>query len=207
MARTSTRCVATPADTAGITRCFNRFRVLCALREGPRGVQAFNDRMTRHARELLAPARGQALGSSSPWFAGRPVMVLRNDPVLRLFNGDIGIALPDDAGELMVFFPDGEDGFRAVAPLRLPEHESAFAITVHKAQGSEFDAVLVVLPQRPSRVATRELLYTAVTRAKSRVTLACGAEMLGAAIASPTRRHSGLLARLHEASDRSGLSE
>ena len=75
-------------------------------------------------------------------------MVLRNDYVHKLFNGDIGIALPDASGELAVFFPDGENGYRAVPTVRMPEHETAFAMTVHKAQGSEFDAVLVLLPQQ-----------------------------------------------------------
>ena len=92
---------------------------------------------------------------------------------------------------------DSRDGsFRAVAPLRLPEHETAFATTVHKAQGSEFDKILLMLPAKPSRVATRELLYTAVTRPRSGVTIVGGPEVLEKAIVSPTRRYSGLVARL-----------
>jgi exodeoxyribonuclease V alpha subunit len=101
----------------------------------------------------------------------------------------------------MVFFPDSKSGFRAVAPLRLPEHESAFATTVHKAQGSEFDHVLLLLPANPNRGVTRELLYTAVTRARSGVTIVAGAEVLEKAITSPTRRYSGLIARLSDARD------
>jgi exodeoxyribonuclease V alpha subunit len=128
-------------------------------------------------------------------------MVLRNDYVLKLFNGDVGIVLPDASDTLMVFFPDSESGFRAVAPLRLPEHESAFATTVHKAQGSEFDHVLLLLPANPNRGVTRELLYTAVTRARSGVTIVAGAEVLEKAITSPTRRYSGLIARLSDARD------
>ncbi|MBC7939248.1 MAG: ATP-binding domain-containing protein, partial [Chitinophagaceae bacterium] len=145
---------------------------------------------------------------NSPWFVGRPVMVLRNDPVLRLFNGDIGITLPapgggdgEGGGALAVYFPDGESGLRALAPVRLPEHQTAFAMTVHKAQGSEFDEVLVVLPAKAGRVLTRELLYTAITRARKRVTLSGPAEVVTTAIGSPTRRDSGLLARLREAAD------
>lgn len=122
-------------------------------------------------------------------------MVLRNDPLLGLYNGDIGVALPDAQGGLAVFFP----GLGAIAPVRLPEHETAFAMTVHKSQGSEFDRVLVLLPQLVHRVVTRELLYTAVTRARQRVTLACTAQVLTQAIHSPTRRLSGLRARLTEA--------
>ena len=126
-------------------------------------------------------------------------MVLRNDPGLKLFNGDIGITLPDAHGALQVYFPAASGGFRAVAPLRLPPHQSAFAMTVHKSQGSEFAEVLVLLPAQRSRVLSRELLYTAVTRARDRVWLAGGAAVVGAAIAANTRRSSGLQARLREA--------
>jgi exodeoxyribonuclease V alpha subunit len=125
-------------------------------------------------------------------------MVLRNDYVLKLFNGDIGIVMPDDSGALMVFFPEGDAGFRAVAPVRLPAHETAFAMTVHKSQGSEFDQVLVLLPADHNPVLTRELVYTAVTRARLRVTLVCGAAILEKAIQTPTRRRSGLPARFGE---------
>jgi exodeoxyribonuclease V alpha subunit len=99
----------------------------------------------------------------------------------------------------MVFFPQNDGSFRAVAPLRLPEHETAFATTVHKAQGSEFDKVLLLLPAKPTRVVTRELLYTAVTRSRSGATIIGGAEVLEKAIVSPTRRYSGLVARLEDA--------
>jgi exodeoxyribonuclease V alpha subunit len=192
--------LADPRDVDAITRAFGGFRTLCAVRQGPSGVTAVNDQLTRHARQVLAAAaEGQGTDSRSPWYAGRPVMVLRNDYVHKLFNGDIGIALPDASGELPVFFPDGENGYRAVPIVRMPEHETAFAMTVHKAQGSEFDAVLVWLPQQRSRVVTRELLYTAVTRARSHVSVSASAEMLAAAIGSRSRRHSGLLARLGEA--------
>ncbi|HYN58432.1 MAG TPA: exodeoxyribonuclease V subunit alpha, partial [Rubrivivax sp.] len=187
-----------PADVVGITRAFERFRVLCALREGPRGVKALNEQLSREARARLAPPGVGAHDSRSPWYAGRPVMVLRNDPLLRLFNGDIGITLPSAQGELMVCFADAALGTRAVPPLRLPAHETAFAMTVHKAQGSEFDEVLLLLPEQRSRVLTRELLYTALTRARQRVWLAGAAPVLAAAIDTPTRRHSGLLARLRD---------
>jgi len=136
------------------------------------------------------------------------VMVLRNDPLLKLFNGDIGIALPaagtlggegGSASELLVWFPEAGGGFRAVAPVRLPAHQTAYAMTVHKAQGSEFNNVLVLLPSQRSRVVTRELLYTAVTRARERVAIASSAEVLRAAITTSTVRHGGLLSRLSEA--------
>ncbi len=184
------------SDQAAITLAFGRFRTLCAVREGPRGVEAINRLVSRHFRRTL----GHSLdpGERSEWYPGRPVMVLRNDYVLKLFNGDTGIVLPDETGKLMVCFPDRDAGFRAVAPVRLPEHETAFAVTVHKAQGSEFDDVLLMLPAAYNRVLTRELLYTAVTRSRARVTIIGGADVLGKAIQSPTRRHSGLITRLRE---------
>ena len=192
-----------PTQVAAITEAFGTFRVLCALRDGPRGVTALNARMTRRLRAALRQPGLDDGPGASPWFAGRPVLVLNNDHVLRLFNGDIGIALPDAQGELLVHFPDAAaaGGFRAIAPVRLPRHETAFAMTVHKSQGSEFDAVLVMLPEQRSRVLTRELLYTAITRAKRRVTLVAGETVLEQAIATATVRHSGLLARLDEERD------
>ena len=191
--------VAAPsADPAAIADAFGGFRALCAVREGPRGVLALNAAATHWFRAELRRRGRDAEPDASPWFAGRAVIVLANDYVLKLFNGDIGIALPGADGALLVHFPDAnaDGGFRAIAPVRLPRHESAFAMTVHKSQGSEFDEVLVVLPETRSRVLTRELLYTAITRARRRVTLAAGAAVLEAAIAAATQRHSGLLARL-----------
>ena len=189
-----------PGDAVRITEAFGAFRALCAVRGGPRGMLAINERMTRYARQALAAAQAGVVDEfGSPWFVGRPVMVLRNDPLLKLFNGDIGITLPDEDGALMVVFPDTSGGLRRIAPVRMPTHQTAFAMTVHKAQGSEFAAVLVLLPQQRSPVVTRELLYTAVTRARQQVTLVSSAEVLTSAIQSPTRRHSGLLARLRNA--------
>lgn len=189
------RDAAAPGRHAALLDALARFRVLCAVRDGPRGVEAVNAALAQRFRQALGALDRD---ERSAWYPGRPVMVLRNDPVLRLFNGDIGIALPDENGTLQVFFPQADGGLRPVAPLRLPAHETAFAMTVHKAQGSEFDDVLVLLPARPSRVLNRELLYTAVTRARQRVVLCAGAAVLAGTIATSTRRHSGLLARLRE---------
>ncbi|MEF7616549.1 exodeoxyribonuclease V subunit alpha [Aquincola sp. MAHUQ-54] len=181
-----------PHDVAAATAAFERFRVLCALREGPRGLLAINEHLARRLRPADAPP--------GPWYAGRPVMVLRNDPLRRLFNGDVGLVLPDAEGALQAWFPDAAapGGFRAVHPARLPPHETAYAMTVHKSQGSEFEAVLMVMPAGVHRVVTRELLYTAVTRAKARVVIAGGAEGVAAAVGARTRRASGLLARVGE---------
>jgi exodeoxyribonuclease V alpha subunit len=187
-------------DPGVVTAAFGRFRTLCAVRDGSRGTHAINRMVSAwFRRELRHPWDP---GAASDWYPGRPVIVLRNDYVLRLFNGDIGIVLPDAGGNLMVYFPDPDGGYRAIPPVRLPEHETAFAMTVHKAQGSEFDAVWVMLPAEPNRVLTRELLYTAVTRARLRVLVMSGADVVESAIRTATDRVSGLLARMREAAQR-----
>jgi exodeoxyribonuclease V alpha subunit len=188
-------------DPAALFEALGRFRVLCAERDGARGVEAVNRLVSQAFRKALEHPLDP--GPRSEWYPGRPVMVLRNDYVLKLFNGDVGIVAPDATNALVVHFPDGA-GFRPVPPARLPEHETAFAMTVHKAQGSEFEHVLLMLPARASRVLTRELLYTGLTRARSRATIVAGAAELETAIASPTRRYSGLLARLRQVEVRAG---
>ena len=184
-------------DPAPVFAAFDRFRVLCAVHDGPRGLAATNERLSRQLRAALANRLDA--DAASPWYPGRPVIVLKNDYVLRLFNGDVGICLPDAAGELRVVFPDPAGGWRELAPLRLPEHDSAYAMTVHKSQGSEFARVLVLLPATPVKVMTRELLYTGVTRAASEVVLAGSAAVFVAACGTPTVRDSGLIDRMQEA--------
>jgi exodeoxyribonuclease V alpha subunit len=147
--------------------------------------------------EALLQSRG-LIRARQPWYAGRPVMITRNDSQLQLFNGDVGIALPDpDAnGRLRVFFEGPHKRFRRLPPYRLPAHETVFAMTVHKSQCSEFDDVLLVLADEHSPVMTRELLYTGITRAKSRVTI-CGTETaFQAAVGRRLQRSSGLKAAL-----------
>jgi exodeoxyribonuclease V alpha subunit len=185
------------ADLGAILDAFSRFRVLCAEREGARGVAGMNETLSHWFRATLDHPLDA--GSRSPWYPGRPVMVLRNDYVLKLFNGDIGIVLPNDDGDLMAHFPDADGSFRAIAPARLPEHDTAFATSVHKAQGSEFDEVMLMLPSKASRVVTRELLYTGVTRARSRVAIASDAEVFAQGVVSRTSRHSGLIDRMRDA--------
>jgi exodeoxyribonuclease V alpha subunit len=185
-----------PADADAVAESFERYRVLCALRAGPRGVDAVNEAVTRLARPGPVAAPGPLAAPGPAWYPGRPVMVLRNDYLLKLFNGDIGLTLPAPDGTLAVHFPDPAGGWRRIAPARLPPHQTAYAMTVHKSQGSEFEAVMVLLPAHRSRVLTRELLYTAVTRARGRVAISAPADVLAAAIDTATHRHSGLLARL-----------
>jgi exodeoxyribonuclease V alpha subunit len=184
-----------PTDVDAIFRAFSDFRVLCAVRDGPTGVVSLNEQVTRHARRVLASVSSEEIPDSR-WYAGRPVMVLRNDYVLKTFNGDIGIALPDGADGFAVAFPDGEAGYRFVPLARMPEHETAYGLTVHKAQGAEFGSVLTVLPQRPSEVLTRELLYTAITRAKAESRIAATGGLFAATVASRPKHLGGLLGRL-----------
>ena len=188
-------CVPDEDQLFAIFRAFNHFRVLVAVRESMLGLHAINHLLAAGFRDRLDhPLDGNP---ASDWYPGRPVMVLRNDYTTRLFNGDIGIALPFTAqGDLKVFFPDGQTGFRAIPLVRLPEHDTAFALTVHKSQGSEFEHVALILPARTSRVVTRELLYTGITRARKNVLLVSSADVLAAGIKTPTQRRSGMLARL-----------
>jgi exodeoxyribonuclease V alpha subunit len=193
------RSVLDGAPAEDVHAALARYRVLAALRDGPRGVAGLNARIESEFRAALGTLDR---APRSPWYPGRPVLVQRNDPVRKLFNGDIGIALPSPAsGELEVVFVGADGSLRRIAPVRAPTHASAFAMTVHKAQGSEFDAVLVVLPERANRVVTRELVYTAVTRARDAVTLCAGAAALRDAVANTAQRDSGLLARLREAGE------
>ncbi|UTW06045.1 exodeoxyribonuclease V subunit alpha [Pseudomonas benzenivorans] len=175
-------------DPAAAFAAFNAFRALCAQREGAWGVSGINE-----ALEARIKRRGQ-VASRERWYVGRPVMVRQNDYALGLFNGDIGICLHGEHG-LRVFF-EGEDGFRPFAPARLPSHDSAFAMTVHKSQGSEFAEVLLALPEQPSPLLTRSLFYTGITRAKQRVEIWGLAARLGEAVATRAERAAGLAERL-----------
>ena len=165
------------------------FRVLCAHRVGPFGAERFNRSVERRLRAL------GLVGTHDPFYPGRPILVTRNDPRTRLSNGDTGVVLRDAAGRAQVWFPELEDadgGPWLVPPARLPPHESFFALTVHRAQGSEYDEVAVAPGPADSRVATRELLYTAVTRARRRVVVYGSEESVAAAVERPTERSSGL---------------
>lgn len=171
---------------------FGRFRILCAMRGGPYGVESVN----RLVQERLAKAG--LIRPDGRWYAGEPVMITCNDYNLGLFNGDVGLILPDpeSGDELRAYFPSGTGSMRKVLPLRLPEHESAFAMTVHKSQGSEFDRVLLILPDRDAPLLTRELLYTAITRAKKSVEVMGTDELFLTAVKRRIIRRSGLRERL-----------
>jgi exodeoxyribonuclease V alpha subunit len=171
-----------------VFRAFNRFRVLCALREGAAGVVELN-----RFCELILQSQG-LLSIRQTWYPGRPVMITRNDYNLQLFNGDIGIALPDPTagGRLRVFFQAADGGLRRFAPTRLGEHETVYAMTVHKSQGSEFEHVLMVLPPRYSATLSRELIYTGISRASRRLEICANSQVLQSAVVCGLRRSSGL---------------
>ncbi|MET1115391.1 MAG: ATP-binding domain-containing protein, partial [Comamonas sp.] len=173
---------------------FERFRLLCAVREGEWGVQGLN-----RAVEKALAAQG-AIAPRGEWYAGRPVMVTRNDAALGVFNGDIGVTLPGAAAGagLRVYFMD-EPKPRDVGVSRLAHVETAFAMTVHKSQGSEFEHTALVLSAHAGSVLGRELVYTGITRARRAFTLMTQAPgLLTGAIHSPTQRASGLLGFLEQ---------
>ncbi|OGJ86464.1 MAG: exodeoxyribonuclease V subunit alpha [Candidatus Raymondbacteria bacterium RifOxyA12_full_50_37] len=173
-------------DSVKLFSLFGRFRVLCALKKGPYGEQTIN----ALAREILVSRSG----SGETQYCGRPIIITKNDYNLKLFNGDIGLILPDpnNPGRLSCCFLLPGNTIRRIAPGRLPEHETVFAMTVHKSQGSEFDKVMLVLSDTPSPVITRELIYTGITRARTRVAIVASDTVLETGITTRTIRDSGL---------------
>jgi len=174
----------TPQDALA---AFSRFRILTATREGERSSQ--------HLNQLTERILGEAglIHTSNRHYEGRPILVRRNDYNLRLFNGDIGIIRRDpESGSLRAFFASEDGTVRGISPSRLPEHETAYAMTVHKSQGSEFHRVLVILPQNDIPLLSRELIYTAVTRAREHVELWWNRASLDACLNRAVRRFSGL---------------
>ncbi|MFP4148878.1 MAG: exodeoxyribonuclease V subunit alpha [Nitriliruptoraceae bacterium] len=180
-------------DPATVLGELTAVRVLCARRRGPDGVEAWN-----RAIERALARRVDGFRPDQRWPIGRPLLVTQNDPAVRLFNGDVGVLLPDPADPRQVlaafWAPDGS--VRTLSPTRLPACEPTFAMTIHKSQGSQFRHAVVVLGERPSPLLTRELVYTGVTRASERVTVLAPGGIVAAALARPIERSSGLQHRL-----------
>lgn len=171
----------------------NRFRILSALRKGPYGADTINRMVERALRRrgLIPPGTTADAG----WYRGRPLMVVRNDYDHSLFNGDTGIVTGPENGkrdDMQVAFPAHDGGFRQLAPHQLPEQQTVYAMSIHKSQGSEFDHVTVVLPDRDTPLLTRELIYTAVTRARKSVAVYADPELLRTAVRRRIARSSGL---------------
>lgn len=166
----------------------SQFGVLCALRSGPYGAVAIN----RLLEGLLMDAK--LIAPDRTWYTGRPIMITRNDYKQQLFNGDIGITLPDseDENRLKIFFNTGEKQYRKIIPARLTEHETAFAMTIHKSQGSEFNKVLIILSDQDVPVLSRELVYTGISRAREAIEIWGDEKVFLRAVSRRTERSSGL---------------
>ncbi|GAC1374997.1 MAG: exodeoxyribonuclease V subunit alpha [Aquirhabdus sp.] len=175
------------ASVKTLFTAFDQFRVLCAQRYGDFGANAINQVLGEHLQKTLNDQNVR----SSGWYVGRPVMVTRNDYGLRLSNGDIGVCLADAEGRLWVYFPDRA---APIAATRLPPEqiETAFALTIHKSQGSEFSVVAMVLDANAEEMLTRELIYTAITRAKKCIQVWSDKMLLMNAIDKKSNRISGL---------------
>jgi exodeoxyribonuclease V alpha subunit len=183
---------ATEKEPAGALDKLKTFRVLAALRRGPFGVEGLNRKIENVLRgaELIPKSGGTE-------YAGKPILITQNDYQLQLYNGDVGILLPDvgakeNPAQLWAWFIGKENRLRRFAPARLPEHETAYAMTVHKSQGSEFDRVLFILPDADIPVLTRELIYTGLTRARSQVELWWNEAVFCQAVTRRAERNSGL---------------
>jgi exodeoxyribonuclease V alpha subunit len=179
-----------PIDAGTALRSLHQLQILCALRDGPFGAHGLNELIARRLAARFSIDSGHA------WYHGRPLIITRNDYARGLFNGDVGIALQGAEG-LRVWFElsdrDGNTGLRSFSPRALPAHESAWAITIHRSQGSEYRDVAVVLPpDEDNRILTRELLYTAISRARSHAEIWAIDGSLRASLDRPIRRQGGL---------------
>lgn len=172
---------------------FSRFKILCAVKIGPFGVNAVNSLVEQVLmREGLIES---VRPTSKPWYRGRPVLVTSNDYDLELFNGDIGITMPvtgSSSKDMYVYFPGNSGELRRFLPHRLPKHETVYAMTVHKSQGSEFENILFILPDRDYPVLTRELFYTGITRAIQKVSIWGSEDIIKSTLSRKIKRTSGL---------------
>ena len=175
------------ADFKEIYTAFNKFQILCAHREGKNSVSDLNYRLEKFLRDR------KQINLSTTWYVGRPVMVTQNNATLQLYNGDIGLCLFDENGEIKVFFPRPDGNFQGYSPARLPHCETVFAMTIHKSQGSEFEEVCVCLPENQQTILTKELLYTAITRAKKRIKLVTTEAIFTATVQASVTRVTGLV--------------
>ncbi|CCQ11750.1 Exodeoxyribonuclease V alpha chain [Pseudoalteromonas luteoviolacea B = ATCC 29581] len=171
---------------------FGRYRLLCAVKEGPYGTDVLNKRIEQRLLQ-----RG-LVRLTSRFYLGMPIMVTQNDYQLKLYNGDIGILMLDESHELKACFVSDSGEERFVYPARLPKFELAYVMTIHKSQGSEFDHTAIILPpmQKAQAGINRQLLYTGVTRAKKRLQLCAQSKVVRLAMARSLARSSGLYERL-----------
>jgi exodeoxyribonuclease V alpha subunit len=189
-ARAVTRAAAA-GDAAGALEAIGSFRLLCAHRRGPHGASTWRARI-----EGWLAAEIDGFAAQGAWYVGRPLLVTENDYGLRLYNGDTGVVVadPPDGRVVAAFERRGE--IVRISPARLGAVDTVYAMTIHKAQGSQFETAAVVLPPASSPIMTRELLYTAVTRARTRLVVAATEDAVRAAVGRPVARASGLRERL-----------
>ncbi|MCW2994411.1 MAG: exodeoxyribonuclease alpha subunit, partial [Conexibacter sp.] len=166
------------------------FRLLCAHRRGPHGVSTWMPQVERWLMAEIDAAGGRARD-----YPGRPLLITANDYDLNLFNGDTGVVVAEEDGRLMAAF-ERRGGVALVRPNQLGAVDTVYAMTVHKSQGSQFRTAAVIVPPAASRILTRELLYTAVTRARERLIVVGAEDAIRAAVARPAARASGLRKRL-----------
>lgn len=173
----------------------NSQRILCAVWEGEQGVTHLNTLVEEYLKSK------KLIRITSDFYENRPIMVSRNYYDLGLFNGDTGIIRPDENGNLKAWFSDGKGGVRDVLPHYISEVQTVFAMTIHKSQGSEYDRVLILLPENGGeRLLTRELLYTAVTRAKNSVAIQASHEVMRTTVITSVQRASGIFERFIQSS-------
>ena len=185
------RLITARAEFSDIYKAFNRFQALCATRLGKNSVSDIN-----HAVEILLSNK-KLIHLSGLWYCGRPIMITQNNAALQLYNGDIGICLRDKEQEdqLRVFFQRADGSIKKYLPARIPHCETVFAMTIHKSQGSEFEEVLIILPETISPVLTKELLYTAITRAKKTIKLVTNEAVFSSTVRQRVQRVTGLINR------------
>ena len=172
---------------------FNRVRVLCAVKEGRCGVYDVNKRIERHLSE------SKCIRMDGVNYHNKPVIVTKNYHKLNLFNGDIGLMRKDAEGNYRVYFMDGNNALRSVLPGLIPEVETVFAMTIHKSQGSEYEQVLVLLPDKHDhQMLSKELVYTAVTRGKAKVWIQGTSEILLQSLQRSVKRVSGVTERINQ---------
>jgi exodeoxyribonuclease V alpha subunit len=178
-------------DAARALECLAEFRVLCAHRRGPYGVATWMPRIESWLAGSVA-----RFATDGPWYVGRPLLVTENDHAIRLYNGDTGVVVASEATGRPVAAFDRQGEPVTFSPSRLSAVETVYAMTIHKSQGSQFETAAVLLPDPASPLLTRELLYTGVTRARTRLILAGTEEAVRAAVTRPIARSSGLRERL-----------
>jgi exodeoxyribonuclease V alpha subunit len=171
---------------------FHQYQILCAVWKGAAGVDGINEQLEQALKQ------NQSLAGETEFYAGKPLMMTSNAYQFDIHNGDIGIIWPDDNGDLKVWFELGAGEYRQLSLSQCPRHKTAYAMTVHKSQGSEFNKVLLILPSSEVAVSTRELFYTGITRASESVEIWASEERIRSTIELKTQRVSGLMQRLQE---------